>query len=216
MKRILVIFNMLLMIFVSVSGIKDVVNAEENTIVQPLLYQDTQEEPQEKPQEKVQKPVQVNVEPEVQETTEVIEKEYRYIDCALSTELQQGIFDICESYGVSFEFVMAVIAQESSFRPNVTGDNGHSKGLMQVQERYHGETMETVGVSDLYDPLGNVEVGVAILQRYFDEVCDVYHVLMRYNGGEPYATNMMKSGKVSDYAKKITERAIEYEIKNGI
>ena len=144
-------------------------------------------------------------------------KEYRYINgCPLNLELQQGIFDICEEKGISFELVMAIIMQESSFRPKVTGDGGYSKGLMQIQERYHSDTMKELGVTDLYDPIGNVDVGVEILRGYFEELDDVYHVLMRYNGGEPYATNMMKTGKVSDYAKEITERAIKYEEENGI
>lgn len=146
-----------------------------------------------------------------------IPTEYRYISgCPLSFETQQGIFDICEANNISFEFVMAVIMQESSFRPNALGDNERSKGLMQIQERYHSETMKELGVTDLYDPLDNVKVGVAILSSYFEENCDVYHVLMRYNGGEPYATNMIKAGKVSDYAREITERAMRYEEENGI
>ena len=148
---------------------------------------------------------------------EIPTKEYRYIEgCPLSTEIQEGIFDICEEYGVSFELVMSIIMQESSFRPNALGDSGKSKGLMQIQQRWHYEIMEEIGVTDLYDPLGNVEVGVAILKDYFEEHGEIYHVLMRYNGGAAYAESMMKAGKVSEYAQQITERAVEYEKSNGI
>ena len=144
-------------------------------------------------------------------------KEYRYIQgCPLSLELQQGIFDICEGYNVSFEFVMAVIAQESSFDISATGDGGDSKGLMQIQEKWHSELMEELGVTDLYKPLDNVEVGVALLQSYFMECEDVYYVLMKYNGGAKYAKDMRKAGKVSEYAREIVERAVTYELENDI
>ena len=153
-----------------------------------------------------------NVEPE-----EIPEKEYRYIkDCPLSAEIQEGIFDICEANSISFEFVMAIIMQESSFRVDACGDNCESKGLMQIQAKWHSETMKELGVTDLYKPLDNVKVGVAILSDYFEENEDVYYVLMKYNGGHRYANKMMKAGKVSDYAREITERAMKYEMENGI
>lgn len=149
------------------------------------------------------------------ETTPV--KEYRYIKgCPLSKELQQGIFDICERYNVSFEFVMAVIEKESKFDVSAVSDDGLSVGLMQVQEKWHSELMEELGVSDLYNPLENVEVGVAILASYFAKCDDDYFVLMKYNGGARYAYKMLKAGKVSDYALEITETAIMYELQNGI
>ena len=145
------------------------------------------------------------------------EKEYRYIYSApITLKMQQQIFDICEENCISFEFVMSVIAQESSYRPNVTGDGGKSKGLMQIQERYHGDVMESLGVTDLYDLIGNVKVGVSLLCKYFEECDDVYYVLMKYNGGAAYANRMLEAGKVSDYAKEIVERSMEYERQNGI
>lgn len=155
--------------------------------------------------------------PEEKEPEEIPEKEYRYIQgCPLSLELQQGIFDICEANNISFEFVMAVIMQESSFNPKAQGDNCESKGLMQIQAKWHSDLMEELGVSNLYDPLENVKVGVALLCSYFEENEDVYYVLMKYNGGHSYAKKMMKAGKVSKYAMEITERAIQYEEENGI
>lgn len=144
------------------------------------------------------------------------EKEYRYIDCPLSKETQEGIFDICEEYGISFEFVMAVIAQESSFKPEALGDNCESKGLMQIQKKWHSKLMNELGVTDLYDPLQNVKVGVALLCQYFEENDDVYYVLMKYNGGHAYANKMLNADKVSKYAMEITERAIKYEEENGL
>ena len=167
-------------------------------------------------------PEYIKLPPMVQETAPEVKqveeaKQYRYIQgCPLSKELQRDIFDICEKYNVSFEFVMAVINRESRFDINAEGDGCESVGLMQVQEKWHSELMEELGVSDLYDPVENVEVGVALLANYFAEHEDVYFVLMKYNGGAKYAYRMTEAGKVSDYALEITETAIMYERQNGI
>lgn len=200
MKRLLFIIVLVILF----NGFyNEYVNAEEP---QPLTIH---AEPIQATPEPVPEPQEMAVEPE--------EKEYRYIQgCPLSLELQQGIFDICESYNISFEFVMAVIAQESSFNAAASGDNCESAGLMQIQKKWHSELMAELGVSDLYEPLQNVEVGVALLCSYFEENDNVYYVLMKYNGGHKYAKNMLKAGKVSKYALEITERAMMYEEQNGI
>lgn len=142
------------------------------------------------------------------------EKEYRYIECKLDKELQEGIFDICERYSISYELVMAVIWKESLFNINAVGDNGKSIGLMQVQERCVKDIMEELGVTDLFDPLQNVEVGVVLLVRYFEKYGEVYDALMAYNGGCSYANRMIKAGKVSKYALAVVEKAAEYTEQN--
>lgn len=202
MKKILIVY-MILVVIVLALGIR----AITADAAQPVALQELAEPIKATPPA-----------PELpQEEPEVETKKYRYIEgCPLSLELQQGIFDICESRSVSFEFVMSVIAQESSFNADASGDNCQSAGLMQIQEKWHSELMAELGVSDLYDPLQNVEVGVALLQSYFEESNDVYFVLMKYNGGHKYAKDMLKAGKVSKYALEITERAMLYEEQNGI
>lgn len=214
MKRKIIAINFALMAILPIVGICNITKAAEPMeIVKPIPIESEAFTP--KPS-KIIEEVKVEEIP-VEVSVEIPVKEYRYIsECPLGAEIQEGIFDICEEYGISFEFVMAMIMQESSFRPEALGDGGKSKGLMQIQERWHKATMDEVGVTDLYDPIGNVEVGVAILQGYFEEHEDVYHVLMKYNGGASYANRMMNAGKVSDYAKEITERTVEYERSNGI
>lgn len=145
------------------------------------------------------------------------EKEYKYIeDCPLDVELQQGIYDICEKYNVPYELVMAMIKKESLYITDSVGDNGDSVGLMQIQEKWHYELMEELGVSDLTDPLGNVEVGTALIASYIEESGNVEYALMKYNGGAAYADRMTEAGKVSDYAQEIMETAFMYERENGI
>lgn len=173
---------------------------------------------QDKPQTEPQI-VEIKAEPKrtVAAPPEPQEPQYRYIaECPLSEEVQREIFAICESNGVSFEFVMAVIKKESQYTPDAAGDNCKSKGLMQIQERWHGDLMQELGVTDLYDPVDNVRVGVAILANYFKDDNDPYYVLMKYNGGTAYADRMTAAGKVSDYALEIIETAEKYERENGI
>lgn len=165
-------------------------------------------------EEITEKPAEIAV--EIPEQTKE-EENYRYIEeCTLSKEIQEQIFDICKEKGISFEFVMAVIKKESTFGPSEIGDGGESYGLMQVQPKWHYETMEKLGVTNLLDPIDNVDVGTEILCQYFEENDDVYYVLMKYNGGPPHAKKMMAAGKVSEYAKIIVETSIKYEEQNGI
>lgn len=157
----------------------------------------------------------------VENFTETLEEptepaiEYRYIEgCPLDAEIQRGIFDICERYNVAFELVMAVIMQESSYRADCVGDNGNSIGLMQIQPKWHSELMAELGVTNLYDPLQNVEVGVAIMAMHFERYGEAYDALMAYNGGASYANRMIEAGKVSDYALEVVELAREYTEQN--
>ena len=145
------------------------------------------------------------------------EKQYRYIEgCPLSEELQEGIFDICERHNISFELVMAVIERESTYNVDAVGDNGNSIGLMQIQPKWWGELMDELGVTDLSEPLQNVEVGVAILASYFEAGHEFFYVLMKYNGGAAYANRMIDAGKISEYALEVTETVYMYERQNGI
>ena len=44
-----------------------------------------------------------------------------------------------EKHNVSAEIISKVINCESSFNPNAVGDNGHSRGLVQIYDDYHPE-----------------------------------------------------------------------------
>lgn len=144
------------------------------------------------------------------EPTEVLENNI-YIDCPLDESTQQGIYDICEQYGVEFELIMAMIERESQFNANAVGDNGNSVGLMQIQERWHYGLMEELGVSDLYNPLDNVRVGTALISQYIEESGSVTYALMKYNGGAAYANRKTAAGEVSEYAAEIIETMKQYK-----
>lgn len=153
---------------------------------------------------------------------EVYEEGYRYYQIPRSYAMEGGMFPevaqvylwcICKDAGVDYYMVLALIERESGYKWDATGDSGNSKGLMQIQERWHTERMEALGVEDLYNPYSNMRVGV----NYIKEIQDRYlassgaHcVLMVYNMGASGANNLWAEGIYSTaYTKQILQRAQE-------
>lgn len=107
---------------------------------------------------------------------------------------------------------MAIIERESSGQADAV--NGDCKGLMQVSERWHKDRMERLGVTDLYDPYGNILVGVDYLSELAVEYDDLGTVLMIYSG----SADVIKRGETgdwSDYAKEVVQRSMELERLHG-
>lgn len=129
-------------------------------------------------------------------------------DIPLDMELQQYIIDLAERYGLSPELVFAVIGTESNYKPNCTGDNGNSIGLMQIQPRWHQSRMDKLGVTDLSDPYQNIAVGVDLLAEEVHKG-GVTWGLTAYNAGEAHADFMSQTGQVSEYAETVLKLAVE-------
>jgi len=116
-------------------------------------------------------------------------------------------------YGIAPELLQAVAFKESSFRPRVT--NGTCIGLMQINEPFHRERMERLGVTDLFDPEQNMRVAA----DYIIELKRKYHcvgiVLMRYNGIRNPEAFIERTGRLSDYAESVLELSAALERENG-
>ena len=114
----------------------------------------------------------------------------------LDHDLQAHIIRTCHEYGIDPALVMAVIQKESDFDTAAIGDSGDSAGLMQVQERWHRERMERLGVSDLLDPYQNTLVGIDYLAELLTKY-PVADALTAYNSGSPgesdYAAAVLKN-----------------------
>jgi len=104
---------------------------------------------------------------------------------------------------------MAMIEKESSGRPDV--ESGGCKGLMQISDRWHKDRMERLGVTDIYDPDGNIHVGTDYLAELFEKYEDVGIVLAVYHGEK----NATTKTELSDYADWILTRSAELERMNG-
>lgn len=153
---------------------------------------------------------------------EVYAQGYTYYEIPRAYKMEGGMFPevaqvylwcICEDAGVDYYTALALIERESGYKWDATGDNGASKGLMQIQERYHLERMEALDVDDLYNPYSNMRVGVDYLKEIQDKYLassGAHCVLMVYNMGYSGAKECWAEGIYSTaYTRQILSRAQE-------
>jgi hypothetical protein len=90
------------------------------------------------------------------------------------------IYEKARKYDVDPALVVAVIEQESRFKPRARSTVG-ARGLMQLMPR----TGRWMGARDLYNPEQNVDAGVRYI-KYLDNRFhgDVHKIIAAYNGGE--------------------------------
>lgn len=141
------------------------------------------------------------------------ESKYMLYDVPLDAILQNYIMHLCDEYCVSASLVIAVIERESSFDMSAIGDNGRSYGLMQIQEYYHIERMDRLGIDNLLNPYQNVLVGIDILAEKLTKYETVGEALTAYNAGDSgaYKHYFSKGIYANNYAKEIIKRAEELE-----
>lgn len=114
-------------------------------------------------------------------------------------ENKDHIEQMSRKYGLNSRIVKALIEEESGWLETAEGDGGNSIGLMQIQERWHRERMQRLGVTDLYDPKQNVKVGCDILAELLGKYGNYKDALSVYNSGNT------KDGK--QYAERIMKNA---------
>lgn len=150
---------------------------------------------------KVRAAMQLDELPEV-EPVSVTEKVPLY-DVPLSADLQEHISGLCEDYGVDMPLVLAIIGQESNYRPDAAGDNGNSLGLMQIQPRWHQGRMDRLGVTDLLDPYQNVTVGIDLLAELISENKGMEWAVTAYNAGADTADYNNAIGTRTEYTESV-------------
>ena len=132
------------------------------------------------------------------------------------TYLPDEVREICVKYGEEYcicpELLMAIVETESGGKQYA--ENAGCKGLMQIYEKWHGDRMEKLSVTDIYDADGNIHVSADYLAELFEEHEDAATVLMVYHG-ERDAIKRARSGQISSYANKILERSAELERLHG-
>ena len=131
-------------------------------------------------------------------------------DSYIKEEYQEYAEEISAEYNMCPELVIAIIERESSGRANVSNESGTCHGLMQINLKWHGDRMERLGVTDLFDPYSNILVGVDFLAELFERYEDTPMVLMTYNGTKS-AKERWESGEYTAYAIGVMERAEELE-----
>lgn len=147
---------------------------------------------------------------EVPLESEVIVPTKKYYDVPLDRELQDHIMKLCEIRSIDPAIVMAMIERESDYRADCIGDNGASKGLMQIQERHHKDRMETLNCTDLLDAYQNVAVGIDYLAELRDKYDgNIEMALVAYNMGPTGAYRNCFSNGVysSSYSREVLENS---------
>lgn len=114
-----------------------------------------------------------------------------------------------ELRGIDWKLLKAIAQTESSENPNVTGDDGRSIGLMQVQfligEAYAGVTC----LDELFDVDKNIEAGSGYLQHLLSKY-SLEGAIQAYNLGE---TKFNKGSTSPAYLAKVLKG---YETLKGI
>lgn len=128
-------------------------------------------------------------------------------------EVYEIAVEVGEQYCICPELLVSIAYQESRYNPDV--ENGGCKGLMQVSDKWHKDRMEDLGVTDIYDPYGNMLVAADYLAELFERWEDVGMVLMTYNGDSNAKKYWNGEADLSEYALEILERSVEMERAHG-
>ena len=127
----------------------------------------------------------------------------------IQTEYDDIIAEVAEKYGVSAALIKAIIKTESNFNPNLTSRT-NDYGLMQINACNVSWLQDELGVTDLFDPVQNIESGVYILSGFLKRY-SLADALMAYNCGEGGAKRLWEQGVHStNYTRKVLKNLNEF------
>lgn len=152
------------------------------------------------------------------ETTEVapVQPHPIYDFIPLSEELQVYTCEIAMEYDINPLVVYAIMWQESRFDMEAINSSGveHSVGLMQLNLMWHKGRMDKLGVTNASDPKQNILLGIDYLAELmtYEGRTDISleWVFMAYNAGPTGADEMAARGEVSEYARSVMDKLLEY------
>lgn len=126
-------------------------------------------------------------------------------------EIELHIQNAVSSYpNLTTNLISAIIWRESRYDPDATNYNGTCVGLMQISTKWHTKRAKKLGVTNLYDPYGNILTGCDLLSELL-ESHDLETALMMYHGGYSYAQKHQAAGTVDQYTKDILSYAKQLE-----
>lgn len=144
------------------------------------------------------------------------ESDFVPIDCELPCELQEYTYYICKAYYIDFNFVMALMFTESSFKADVISST-NDYGLMQINACNHKALEDKLGITDIMEPYQNIRAGLYILRGLFEKYDDASRVCMAYSLGEYGASVLWDKGVYStSYSNKILAKADEYAAQQAV
>lgn len=111
---------------------------------------------------------------------------------------------------IQSDYVKAIIWHESRYNPDSINSRTGVTGLMQISPKWHTKRAESLGVTDLTDPYGNILVGCDILNE-LTQKHDFNYALNFFAGGYPYADRYKNS--VSPFVEQLND--IIHQMENG-
>ena len=119
--------------------------------------------------------------------------------------IEEACITYGKQYGISPEFLEALIWQESRYIADVVSDDGNCIGLCQINQKCHKKRMKRLGVTDLTDERQNIAVACDYLSELFAKSDDPEVVLNWYNGTDR---------KTSKYSRTILLKSEELKVKH--
>lgn len=114
------------------------------------------------------------------------------VDQGLARQIVGVASEVAHKEQLPVTLLLAVIARESSFNPKAI--NSRDLGLMQVNAKWHANTIEEVGGEHaMLRPRVNIPVGARILKGYIQTAGTISGGLRRYNG----------LGKANNYPQEV-------------
>lgn len=139
-----------------------------------------------------------------------IPQAYKDTGGCLPESVRVYLYNACKEKDISYPLMIALIEKESGYQWDATSPDGACKGYTMVSEKWHKNRMEELGVTDVYDPYGNIAISLDYLEELFTKYKNPSTVLMCYNCGESGAKELLAQGITStSYSRKILQREAE-------
>jgi soluble lytic murein transglycosylase-like protein len=126
-------------------------------------------------------------------------------DALPETEISPIVDDAAKTHSVDRRLLLAVIQQESAFRPCAISPKG-AKGLMQLMP----DTAADLGVNDPFDAKESITAGAKYLKQFLDKYKgNLSQALAAYNAGPATvdtAAGIPDIPETKDYVKSILDR----------
>ncbi|MEG2924421.1 MAG: transglycosylase SLT domain-containing protein [Oscillospiraceae bacterium] len=128
----------------------------------------------------------------------------------LNAELINAVVAACGRYSVPMELALAVMEVESAYQTDAV--NGACVGLYQINTEYLTAYTDTLGITDILEPVQNIESGVWYLGQLLGKHEEVDLALMHYNLGNK-ADKLWREGvrntKYTDKVNAAWERLLD-------
>ena len=144
-----------------------------------------------------------------------IPEDYELYGGYFPLEMQEYTYIICKEYEVDYSLIVAMIEIESGYKYDAVGKGGDI-GYMQINQVWHTDRMERLGVTDLKNPYQNVRVGIdymaELLGQYQTSVAvSAYNRGTRNDSGTGALDLADKGQYQTEYSEKVLARAAEIE-----